>query len=180
MTISCSCRFHHESHDRGTCARRAQRAAIGRPFNPHSARSTRMITLRTSFASVAFSKSMPKMQFAANVVSQLAMCCIVGPRLSVGNEAYECRASDGPGAAPRPDQNVWIMSKPVVCPDGSQGRDASHRTRNLDTHLTHGCIQHFRHFSRQRLGSALARQPESGEFPPFLEAADRQRGGVRP
>lgn len=109
-----------------------------------------MITLRTAFVSVAFSKPMAKMQFASHVVSQMAMCRIVGPRLSVGNEAYECRASDGPSAAPRPDQNIWIMSKPVVCPDGLQGRDASHRTRNLDTHLTHGCIQHFRHFSRVR------------------------------
>jgi len=139
-----------------------------------------MITLRTAFVSVAFSKPMAKMQFAAIVVSQMAMCRIVGPRLSVGNEAYECRASDGPSAAPRPDHNIWIMSKPVISPDGLQGRDASHRTRNLDTHLTHGCIQHFRHFSRQRLGSALTRQPESGEFPPLLEAADRQRGGAGP
>jgi len=109
-----------------------------------------MTALQTSFPRIALSKPIAKMQFAADVISQMAMCCIVGPRLPVGNQAYECRASDVPSAAPRVGQNIWTMSKPVVCPDGLQGRDASHRTRNLDTHLTHGCIQHFRHFSRVR------------------------------
>lgn len=60
-----------------------------------------------------------------------------------------------------------------------QGRDATHRTRNLDTHLTHGCIQHFRHFSRQRSGSALSGEPERGGFRAVSKAADRQRGGER-
>lgn len=55
------------------------------------------------------------------------------------------------------------------------GRDASHRTRKLDTHLTHGCMQHFRHFSRQRAGSARSRRKQIDGFQPFSEAALRQR-----
>lgn len=55
------------------------------------------------------------------------------------------------------------------------GRDASHRTRKLDTHLTHGCMQHFRHFSRQRAGSAGSRREQIDGFQPFSEAALRQR-----
>lgn len=72
-----------------------------------------------------------------------------------------------------------IIAEPTHFPAKLQGRDASHRTRNLDTHLTHGCIQHFRHFSRQRSGGALSGGPESGSFPAVAEAADRQRGGER-
>ncbi|MFC3309632.1 hypothetical protein [Blastomonas aquatica] len=79
-----------------------------------------------------------------------------------------------------PSRKVRIMAEPNHFPARLQGRDASHRTRNLDTHLTHGCIQHFRHFSRQRSGSALSGGPESGGFPAASEAADRQRVGDRP
>jgi hypothetical protein len=71
------------------------------------------------------------------------------------------------------------MSEPVVFKAGSQGRDATHRTRNLDTHLTHGCIQLFRRFSRQRRGSATLGRPKSGGFLPVMEAAPRQRGRER-
>lgn len=42
------------------------------------------------------------------------------------------------------------MSDTAVFEARLLGRDATHRTRNLDTHLTHGCIQLFRHFSRVR------------------------------
>ena len=31
-----------------------------------------------------------------------------------------------------------------------RGRDTAYRASNLDTHLTHGCIQLFRHFWRVR------------------------------
>ena len=40
------------------------------------------------------------------------------------------------------------MSETSAFEAWSQGRDATHRTRNLDTHLTHGCITVFRHFLR--------------------------------
>ena len=40
------------------------------------------------------------------------------------------------------------MSEMAAVEARSQGRDATHRTRNLDTHLTHGCITVFRHFLR--------------------------------
>jgi hypothetical protein len=35
-----------------------------------------------------------------------------------------------------------------------RGCDATHRASNSDTHLTHGCIQLFRQFSRLRQGCA--------------------------
>lgn len=60
----------------------------------------------------------------------------------------------------------------------SQGHDASHRTRNLDTHLTHGCIQLFRHFSRQRRGSATLDRAQIGANQPNSGAAPWQREGV--
>lgn len=70
------------------------------------------------------------------------------------------------------------MSDSVVFDARSRGRDATHRTRNLDTHLTHGCIQLFRHFSRQRPGSATSDRAQIGVSQPNLEAAPRQREGV--
>jgi hypothetical protein len=79
-----------------------------------------------------------------------------------------------------PSRKARIIAEPPRFAARLQGRDASHRTRNLDTHLTHGCIQHFCHFSRQRSGSALSGGPESGSFPAASEAADRQRVGDRP
>lgn len=65
------------------------------------------------------------------------------------------------------------MSEPVVFQAGSQGRDASHRTRNLDTHLTHGCIQLFRHFSRVRSECAPPLLRRSDAVPPKFEGAIR-------
>lgn len=65
------------------------------------------------------------------------------------------------------------MSEPVVFKAGSQGRDATHRTRNLDTHLTHGCIQLFRHFSRVRSECVSPLPRRSDAFPPKLEGAIR-------
>ena len=71
------------------------------------------------------------------------------------------------------------MSDTAVLHARSQGRDAAHRTRNLDTHLTHGCIQIFRRFSRQRRGSASPRRAQTGAIQPSSGAAPRQRGGGR-
>lgn len=71
------------------------------------------------------------------------------------------------------------MSEDVVLEARLQGRDATHRTRNLDTHLTHGCIQLFRHFSRQRRGSATPGRVQTGAIQPISEAAPRQRRGGR-
>lgn len=53
------------------------------------------------------------------------------------------------------------------------GLDATHRTRNLDTHLTHGCIQLFRQFSRVRSEYALPLLRRSDAFPPKSEGAIR-------
>lgn len=67
------------------------------------------------------------------------------------------------------------MSEPVVFQARLRGRDATHRTRNLDTHLTHGCMQLFRHFWRQRSGTALRSSHKSGAFLPCFEAAHWHR-----
>ena len=72
------------------------------------------------------------------------------------------------------------MSEPVAFDARSQGRDATHRTRNLDTHLTHGCIQLFRHFSRVRSECAPPLLRRSDAIPPKSEGAIRTlRGAVR-
>lgn len=65
------------------------------------------------------------------------------------------------------------MSESVVFDARSQGRDATHRTRNLDTHLTHGCIQLFRHFSRVRLGCAPSSPRRNDAIPTKFEGAVR-------
>ena len=65
------------------------------------------------------------------------------------------------------------MSETAVLHARSQGRDATHRTRNLDTHLTHGCIQLFRHFSRVRSECAPPTVRRIDAFPPIFEGAIR-------
>ena len=65
------------------------------------------------------------------------------------------------------------MSDTAVFQARLQGRDATHRTRNLDTHLTHGCIQLFRHFSRVRQGCAGSADCRTLAIQPFSEGAPR-------
>lgn len=67
------------------------------------------------------------------------------------------------------------MSEPVVFKAGSQGRDATHRTRNLDTHLTHGCIQLFRHFSSGGFDVASEYSSKNGGILPLLETSHQRR-----
>ena len=55
----------------------------------------------------------------------------------------------------------------------SQGCDATHRASNSDTHLTHGCIQLFRHFSRVRRECAELADRENLAFARFFESAPR-------
>jgi hypothetical protein len=70
------------------------------------------------------------------------------------------------------------MSEPVLLQARSQGRDATHRTRNLNTHLTHGCIQLFRHFSRVRFDYRECGLPKSDGFPGVFESANRTLAGA--
>ncbi len=70
------------------------------------------------------------------------------------------------------------MSETTAFEAMSLGRDATHRTRNLDTHLTHGCIQLFRHFSRVRLDYREFRLRQSGGFPGVFETATRTLAGM--
>ena len=65
------------------------------------------------------------------------------------------------------------MPESVVFDARLRGRDATHRTRNLDTHLTHGCIQLFRHFSRVRSECAPQLLRRNDTFPPKFEVAIR-------
>ena len=62
------------------------------------------------------------------------------------------------------------MSDTDVFEARSLGRDATHRTRNLDTHLTHECIQHFRHFSRVRSECRAQVVSPDREFAPNPES----------
>lgn len=58
----------------------------------------------------------------------------------------------------------------------SQGCDATHRASNSDTHLTHGCILLFRHFSRVRCEYAEWADRGSIPFARFFESAPRTLG----
>ena len=58
-----------------------------------------------------------------------------------------------------------------------KGRDTSYRASNLDTHLTHGCIPLFRHFSRVRSDCAAMARFQSGAVPAFSASALRTRMG---
>ncbi len=70
------------------------------------------------------------------------------------------------------------MSDTAVFQARLQGRDATHRTRNLDTHLTHGCIQLFRHFSRVRFDYRECSLRQTREFPGIFESATRTLAGA--
>ena len=58
-----------------------------------------------------------------------------------------------------------------------RGRDTSYRTSNLDTHLTHGCIQLIRHFWRVRSEFAVKVRLEIRAVPAFFGSAWRTLAG---
>jgi hypothetical protein len=70
------------------------------------------------------------------------------------------------------------MSDQLVILARLQGRDATHRTRNLDTHLTHGCIQLFRHFSRVRFDYREHSLRLGRGYPRIFESAIRTLTGA--
>lgn len=53
------------------------------------------------------------------------------------------------------------------------GCDATHRANNSETHLTHGCIPLFRHFSRVRRECVDSADGRTGAFARFFESAPR-------
>jgi len=69
------------------------------------------------------------------------------------------------------------MSDTDVFEARSLGRDATHRTRNWDAHLTHGCIQLFRHFSRVRFDYRECSLHRGRRFPRVHESAPRTPAG---
>lgn len=70
------------------------------------------------------------------------------------------------------------MSERFAFSEALLGRDATHRTRKFNTHLTHGCIQLFRHFSRVRLDYGERSAIQIRPFPPVSESAIRTLAGV--
>lgn len=70
------------------------------------------------------------------------------------------------------------MSETALFQARLRGRDATHRTRNFDTHLTHGCIQLFHHFSRVRFDYRECSLPQSIGFPRIFESAPRTLAGA--
>ena len=69
------------------------------------------------------------------------------------------------------------MSGNLIIRSQQNGRDTSYRTSNLDTHLTHGCIQLFRHFSRVRSECAAELKLRNHAIPVFSESALRALTG---
>ena len=65
------------------------------------------------------------------------------------------------------------MSETAVLEAKLLGRDATHRARNLDTHLTHGCIQLFCRFSRVRSECAVRINRRTRTFAPRSAGALR-------
>jgi len=70
------------------------------------------------------------------------------------------------------------MSERAVFKARLRGRDATHRTRNLDTHLTHRCIQLFRHFSRVRFDYRECSLGQTRGFPGIFKSAPRTLAGA--
>jgi hypothetical protein len=68
------------------------------------------------------------------------------------------------------------MSDNPEKPNQKRGRDTTYRTNNLDTHLTHGCIQLFRQFSRVRPECAGSAGWRSLTIAPFSGSAPRTLG----
>ena len=58
-----------------------------------------------------------------------------------------------------------------------RGRDTTYRASNLDTHLTHGCIQLFCHFSRVQSECAEVASFQSRAIAAFSASALRTRMG---
>ena len=58
-----------------------------------------------------------------------------------------------------------------------RGRDTTYRASNLDTHLTHVCIQLFRHFWRVQSECAAKTRLENRALPAFFGSAWRTLAG---
>jgi hypothetical protein len=58
-----------------------------------------------------------------------------------------------------------------------RGRDTTYRASNLDAHLTHGCIQLFRHFWRVRSECAAKTRLKNLALPAFFGSAWRTLAG---
>lgn len=69
------------------------------------------------------------------------------------------------------------MSDNLKKPSQKRGRDTTYRASNLDTHLTHGCIQLFRHFWRVRSECAASAGLKNGALPMFITSAWRTLAG---
>ncbi|WP_303762382.1 hypothetical protein [Sphingobium yanoikuyae] len=71
-----------------------------------------------------------------------------------------------------------IMSEPVAEMARLLGCDATHRADNSDTHLTHGCIQHFCGFDAMRIASRQTRGQGNGAIAPFSAMANSISAGA--
>lgn len=99
--------------------------------------------------------------------------------LSNGSDrSGDCCSDEPDGSVCNFARKVRTMSDPIAIMARLQGRDATHRTRNLDTHLTHGWIQLFRHFSRVRLDYRECSLRQGRDFLRVMESAPRTLVGV--
>lgn len=72
------------------------------------------------------------------------------------------------------------MSDPVTAMAVPRGCDAAHRASSLDTHLTHGCIQRLRNFSRVRREYAKSATWKNTASAQVIESAPRTPAEVAP
>ena len=61
--------------------------------------------------------------------------------------------------------------KPGDILEARMGRDAAHRTRNLPTHPTHGCITLFCGFDEMLIASRPDERPRANAIAPFFAIA---------
>lgn len=70
------------------------------------------------------------------------------------------------------------MSGNLIIWSKQNGRDTSYRTSNLDTHLTHGCIQLFCGSEEMLIASPQGKDCEKGGISGFFAMADSISPGV--
>ena len=68
----------------------------------------------------------------------------------------------------------------TIIPNRERGCDTMYRASKSDTHLTHGCIQLFRHSPGGRCARALCHRLPTLAFSSFMERADSALREVSP
>jgi hypothetical protein len=93
--------------------------------------------------------------FCGNRAPHSGLSCNLGDARSI-SAAFRRQSGCGFGCG-IPDPPTRVSAHGRRTAEAAAGAAMlTHRTRNLDTHLTHGCIQLFRHVSRVRCALSCA------------------------